>query len=265
MKSIKSPASNQEWQAWGKLDPLYGVATLPERAKNETNPWTDESFYPLGAADWKRFHPKWRQYGLKSGACIEIGCGAGRMTVHMASDFDVVHAVDISAEMIEYARLRAPANVVFHVGSGTGIPLPADSADGVFSTHVLQHLSSPAAASAYFGEMYRVLKPGGSIMIHLPVIAWPGGSLMRIHHFIHRAKCLLDGGRVALRRYMFRRALIRTPPMQVIWYEVSWVYHTLERLGFGDVEIRTLFGGSKMAVQHPFVFARKAGATSDAP
>jgi hypothetical protein len=45
--------------------------------------------------------------------------------------------------------------------------------------------------------------------------------------------------------------------MQVIWYELSWLCLRLEQAGFEDIEIRILFGGSKMAVQHPFVFATK--------
>lgn len=31
----------------------------------------------------------------------------------------------------------------------------------------------------------------------------------------------------------------------------------LQQAGLQDIEIRVLFGGSEMAVEHPFVFARK--------
>jgi hypothetical protein len=58
MKVNKSLASNEDWKAWGKLDLLYGVATIRERAKHGANPWTnswtDESFYEVVAIDWRR-------------------------------------------------------------------------------------------------------------------------------------------------------------------------------------------------------------------
>jgi ubiquinone/menaquinone biosynthesis C-methylase UbiE len=249
-------ASNQEWEAWGKLDPLYGVATIKERAKSGANPWTEETFYELGAMDWKFFRAKWEQYGLRPGACVEIGCGAGRMSIHLAQYFETVHGVDISAGMIDYARRRMPANVSLHVTQGTEIPLPDQSVDAVFSTHVLQHLSNTAATAAYFREMGRVLRPGGTIMLHVPIIAWPWGKLVGVHKLVHKVKGLLDGGHAQVHRLAFRLGMTETPPMQVNWYEISWLYSTLQRCGFDDIEIRVLVGGSKMAVQHPFIFAR---------
>ena len=38
MKVNKSLASNEDWKAWGKLDLLYGVATIRERAKHASGP-----------------------------------------------------------------------------------------------------------------------------------------------------------------------------------------------------------------------------------
>jgi SAM-dependent methyltransferase len=257
LHKTKPLASNQEWEAWGKLDPLYGVATTHQRAKTGADPWTDEAFYKLGADDWGFFRSKWAQYGVTAGTCVEIGCGAGRMSVHLARHFETVHGVDISAGMIAYARRVAPANVSFHVTGGTEIPLPDNTADAVFSTHVLQHLSSTVAAAAYFREIGRVLRPGGTLMVHVPIIAWPWGSLLTVHKLVHKAKGLLDGCHAQLHRYAFRLGLTGTPPMQVTWFEVSWLHHTLARCGLQDIEIRVLLGGSKMAVQHPFVFARK--------
>ena len=251
--------SNEEWQAWGQLDPLYAVATIREHAKGGGNAWTDENFYEIGAVDWNLFQPSWDQYGLNYGTCVEIGCGAGRLTGQLARYFQTVQALDVSANMIEYARAHVPSNVSFHVTGGLNIPLPDNSADAIFSAHVLQHLSGTAAVEAYMREMHRVLKPEGTVMLHVPLIVWPWGSLEGIHKLVHRLKASLDRCRTQLARYAFRLALRKTPPMHVIWCEMSWLYSTLQQLGFEDIEIRVLLGGSKMAVQHPFVFARKKG------
>jgi SAM-dependent methyltransferase len=257
MRENRSLASNEEWKAWGKLDPLYGVATQRGRAKNGTDPWTDESFYETGAIDWNLFRPSWQQYGVKANTCVEIGCGAGRMTIHLARYFRRVYGLDVSADMIEYARTRVPSNVLLQVTTGLEIPLPRSSVDAVFSTHVLQHFSSIDAAAGYIREMHRVLLPGGTIMLHVPLIVWPWGTLQGVHKLVHRLKCALDGGCAQLRRYAFRLGFTNRPAMQVIWYESSWLHARLEQLGFRDIEIRVLFGGSTMAVQHPFVFATK--------
>src|SRR6266849_1990346 len=141
MKANKSLPSNEEWQAWAKLDPLYAVATIHERAKSGGNPWTEASFYQIGAIDWDLFRASWEQYGLSRGTCVEIGCGAGRLTAQLARYFHSVHGLDVSAGMIEYARAHVPSNVSFHVTGGLDIPLPDNSADAIFSAHVLQHMS----------------------------------------------------------------------------------------------------------------------------
>ncbi len=257
MKANKSLASNEEWQAWGKLDPLYAVASIDERAKRGRNPWTQESFSEIGAIDWDFFRPNWEQYGLNRGTCVEIGCGAGRLTGQLAGHFQTVQALDVSSSMIEYARAHVPSNVSFHVTSGLNIPLPDNSADAIFSAHVLQHLPGTAAVQAYLREMYRVLSSDGTVMLHVPLIMWPGGPLRGIHRVVHTLKASVDRCRTQLGRYAFRFALKKTPPMHVIWCEISWLHRTLQQLGFEDIEIRVLLGRSKMAVQHPFVFARK--------
>jgi SAM-dependent methyltransferase len=257
MKADKRLASNEEWQAWGKLDPLYAVAAIEEHAKSGGNPWTDGRFYEIGAIDWDFFRPNWEQYGLTPGTCVEIGCGAGRLTGQLAQYFQTVHGLDVSASMIEYARAHVPSNVSFHVTGGLDIPLADDSADAIFSTHVLQHLPHPTAVAAYLREMHRVLRPGGTVMLHVPLIVWPWGSLLGIHKLVHALKVFVDRCRTQLGRYGYRLGLTKTPPMHVIWCEISWLYDTLQQLGFKDAEIRVLLGRSKMAVQHPFVLARK--------
>jgi ubiquinone/menaquinone biosynthesis C-methylase UbiE len=252
-----SPTSNEEWKAWGKLDPLYGVASIPGHAKNGPNPWTDDNFYELGAIDWDLFRPNWERYGVRRGTCVEIGCGAGRLTAQLARYFDCVHGLDVSGDMIEYARGRVPANVFFHLTGGLEIPLADSSADGIFSAQVLQHLSRKEAAAIYFREMHRVLLPGGTIMLHVPLFVWPRGSFQGIHNLVHTLKCKADRWRTQLGRHAFRLGFTNVPPMQVTSYELTWLYLRLEELSFKQIEIRVLFGGSKMAVQHPFVFATK--------
>lgn len=55
------------------------------------------------------------------------------------------------------------------VDANKGLPFKTASADLVICTEVLEHLHTPSAAVA---EMYRVLKPGGKIVITVPFV-WP--------------------------------------------------------------------------------------------
>lgn len=95
---------------------------------------------------------------------VEIGCGLGRLTRPLAGRAARVHALDVSAEMLERAREANPhlSNVEWILGDGTSLaPLAGASADVVFSHVVFQHIPDPSITLGYVREMGRVLRPGG--------------------------------------------------------------------------------------------------------
>jgi SAM-dependent methyltransferase len=101
---------------------------------------------------------------------VEIGCGAGRMSRHVAPRVARLVACDVAPEMLRIARARLAGaiNVDFLETDGRTLrPLPDASADLVFSAVVLQHVARSVAAS-YVAEAFRVLRPGGRILIHVP-------------------------------------------------------------------------------------------------
>jgi ubiquinone/menaquinone biosynthesis C-methylase UbiE len=94
---------------------------------------------------------------------LEIGCGAGRMTLPLSHTFGQVDAVDISPEMIARAQeaLRDRKNVHLHVNNGADLSLfPDEHFDFVFSAIVFQHIPSAAIIENYINESWRVLRPG---------------------------------------------------------------------------------------------------------
>jgi SAM-dependent methyltransferase len=110
--------SNAEWKQWGKDDPVWGVASWASKRKNGVSPWTEEEFYALGQSDWRDFLGHWRQYESAQN-CLEIGCGAGRITKQLAMSFDHVYAVDVSEDMISRAqKVVESGNVEFSVVDG---------------------------------------------------------------------------------------------------------------------------------------------------
>lgn len=95
---------------------------------------------------------------------LEIGCGIGRMTRHLADIFGEVYAVDVSAEMIRQAqaRLQGLPNVRLFETSGQDFTLfPDQSFDVIFSAYVFQHVPSAALIRCNLVDAWRVLKPGG--------------------------------------------------------------------------------------------------------
>ncbi len=95
---------------------------------------------------------------------LEIGCGIGRMTKHLAEIFGEVYAVDVSAEMLRQAqtRLQGLANVRLFETSGQDFTLfPDHSFDLIFSAYVFQHVPNAALIRSNLVEAWRVLKPGG--------------------------------------------------------------------------------------------------------
>lgn len=250
---------SQDWKEWGRVDPLYGVATIPGKSKTGPDAWTAEEFLELGGRDWTQFRSRWEEYGLSHESCLEIGCGAGRITSHLARDFEVTHAVDVSAEMIDAARryIDAP-RVAFHLTDGVHLPLDDGTVSAVFSTHVFQHLESLAQATECFRDVYRVTRPAGTLMIHLPIIAWPHSRFAPAHRLIETIGTRVTRGGVWAHRLAYRRGWRNRPASHLTSYDVDWLDQTLTRLGFRDIEIRVIFGDSAMARKHPFVFARKA-------
>jgi ubiquinone/menaquinone biosynthesis C-methylase UbiE len=95
---------------------------------------------------------------------LDIGCGIGRLTRVLAEQAGHVHAIDVSAEMLEQAREHNAhlTNVTWHHGDGATLhPIEDASVDAVVSHVVFQHIPDPQVTLGYVREMGRVLRPGG--------------------------------------------------------------------------------------------------------
>jgi ubiquinone/menaquinone biosynthesis C-methylase UbiE len=113
---------------------------------------------------------------------LEIGCGIGRTTVHLADHFARVDCVDVSAEMVRRARARGlPRNVTLTVTSGRDLRhFPDASFDFVLSHLVLQHVADESVLAEILTDVARVLRPNGRAMLqfdtrgHRPLAAVVG-------------------------------------------------------------------------------------------
>ncbi len=105
-----------------------------------------------------------RGHDLRQLRLLEIGCGIGRLTKHLAAAFGEVHATDVSGEMITLGseRLRHHPNVFMHETNGLDFAaLPCDYFDMIFSVYVFQHVPDVSVIHSNIRDACRVLKPGG--------------------------------------------------------------------------------------------------------
>lgn len=96
------------------------------------------------------------------GNTAEFGCGTGFFTPVLAHAADHLVATDLSPVMLERARERVRAgNVTFRVADCQRTPFPDAAFDTAFLALVLQ-FTDPERA---IGEMRRILKPGGLLLV----------------------------------------------------------------------------------------------------
>lgn len=246
--------SNVEWKKWGEVDPLFGVATWEGKGRGDSHPWTDEEFYELGRSDWTDFKKHWEQFGVEPGVCLEIGCGAGRITRQLATSFRSVKAVDVSEGMIGYARKSIDSpNIDFILANGVELPLPDKSVDAVFSTHVFQHFEALGDTTKYLDEIERVMVDGGTLLIHLPIYILPKKSA--VYRVILFFRAIVSGLKARYKRFLIERG-IWAPYMRGLHYEVDWLTDKLGERGFDEVEFR-IFNVKSNNRAHHIVLAKK--------
>jgi ubiquinone/menaquinone biosynthesis C-methylase UbiE len=99
---------------------------------------------------------------------LDLGCGTGTATRAIATAHPeaAVTGVDLSPYMIAAAELKAVhlANVKFIHANAEQLPFDDNSVDAV-SASLLFHEMPTAAGHAVIREAYRVLKPGGALVI----------------------------------------------------------------------------------------------------
>ena len=248
---MKQLGSTAEWKYWGRHDPMWAVATWKDRERDGSNPWTIDDFRASGRSDCADIMRHWDHYGrLRDGTCIEIGCGAGRLTSSLVDHFDRILAIDISPDQIELAHEvvgERVSRVDFRLVDRPQVDAQRDSCSGMISTHVFQHLSAYDGMVAYLTETYAALRPGASICFQTPV---PGAQKGDIPSLQYRA---FDFVRTRVRRVTGRLRL-----MEYNRYPANRIVDTLASIGYEKIEIR-IFAITATQFRQSFFFARKPG------
>jgi SAM-dependent methyltransferase len=96
-------------------------------------------------------------------AVCDIGSGPGQIARFLQDRGLSMRGIDLSEEMIKCGRRLNP-DISFERGDMLALDLPADSLAAIVSFFAIIHLSRDDAARG-LQEMYRVLKPGGKLLI----------------------------------------------------------------------------------------------------
>src|SRR5437867_4572568 len=96
---------------------------------------------------------------------LELGCGTGYFTRELARSGADVVAIDVSPDLLEVAKANSSApNVRYEIQNAYALSYPDAVFDSVVGSSVLHHLEIVEAIR----EIYRVLKPGGTIYFTEP-------------------------------------------------------------------------------------------------
>jgi ubiquinone/menaquinone biosynthesis C-methylase UbiE len=160
-----------------------------------------------------------QHFNLHGKRVLDLGCGGGIYTRALATlGASEVTGMDFSAEMLQGAAHSTDlTNICFLQGNATDTGLPTNSVDFILERAVIHHLDDLYVA---FEEAYRILAPGGAILLQDRTAA----------------DCLLPGSVEHPRGYFFEKfpalatkELARRP--------VSGdVLHSLERAGFSGIQ-----------------------------
>lgn len=160
----------QNWEEFGKSDPLWSILTWEGKKDNKWNP---DEFFKYGEWDISRIQTQIQEiesYSLKFDRCLDFGCGVGRLTIPLSKRFKEAYGVDIAHSMISRANgfSKDLKNCRFHINQQPNLKLfESDFFDLIVSLIVLQHID-PKYQVRYIQEFIRIIKPGGMIVFQLP-------------------------------------------------------------------------------------------------
>ena len=120
---------------------------------------------------------------------LEIGCGMGINAIILAEQGANVTALDLSSKRLEMVEDIIRENEIQRIrlvhGSAEALPFPDNSFDIVYSNAVMIHLDKQTAIR----EFYRVLKPGGKVILVEPMKYHP---LVKIYRAVFAPKIWQD-------------------------------------------------------------------------
>lgn len=179
--------------------------------------------YPMDYYVWRTSKLKGEisKYIKKKGSVLDVGGGTGIMAEFLPEfvDKDEYVNLDISKEMLKYCEYRTICS------PAEDIPLPDNSFDYVTSSEVLEHVNDK---TKMLEECYRVLKPGGKLILTTPRTGWRRDYLLSpwllfyvIHLIFHVMELIFNPN-----KWKVEEGVIDLPSDEL------WLRRELKEIGF---------------------------------
>lgn len=155
---------------------------------------------------------------------LEVGFGSGVTFPNLNEKYEEIHGLDLKAPAEDVAAVFERRQIHAHLKNGSVMSMPYE--DEFFSTvlliSIMEHLK-PSEQSAAFGEIHRVLKPGGQVVYGVPIergimvlMFRLLGFNIREHHFsTEKDVC------AAAERYLHKVRVVRMRSLFGAVYEVG--------------------------------------------
>jgi SAM-dependent methyltransferase len=163
----------EQWSRLGETEPHWSVLT-DDAWRSDKIGQNEEHFYASGrtAADLLSIYEQRGNVSLRRGSCLELGCGVGRITVHLARQFERVTALDISPGNLAVCRERlaregltnVECRLVRRIDDFDRLP----QADVFFSVIALQHNCPPIQK-----EILSRILPNVNACLFQTITNWP--------------------------------------------------------------------------------------------
>jgi len=107
---------------------------------------------------------------LSTLSCVDIGCGSGGISYHLAPAFDTVCGIDPEPWQRWHEFTAEQPHLSFREESIDTLGLADNSVDVVICNQVYEHVPSPQLCIA---QIHRILKPGGVCYFAGPNLLYP--------------------------------------------------------------------------------------------